>query len=66
NCKGLPVGPICNPGDDAIKAVLWPKTTGYYFFAHDEEGKLYLARTANEQNANVNKAAKSSSSGSDQ
>ncbi len=62
NCKGLPIGAICNPGNDAIKAVLWPQTTSYYFFAHDDDGNIYLARTANEQNANVNKAAKSSSS----
>ena len=62
NCKGLPIGSICNPGNDAIKAVLWPQTTSYYFFAHDDDGNIYLARTANEQNANVNKAAKSSSS----
>ncbi len=62
NCKGLPIGAICNPGNDAIKAVLWPETTSYYFFAHDDDGNIYLARTANEQNANVNKAAKSSSS----
>ena len=62
NCEGLPIGSICNPGNDAIKAVLWPQTTSYYFFAHDDDGNIYLARTANEQNANVNKAAKSSSS----
>ena len=52
-CKGLPVGPICSPGDDAIKAVLWPASTNYYFFAHDDEGDLYAARTASEQNQNV-------------
>lgn len=52
-CKGLPVGPICSPGDDAIKAVLWPASTNYYFFAHDDEGNLYAARTASEQNQNV-------------
>lgn len=52
-CKGLPVGPICSPGDDAIKAVLWPASTNYYFFAHDDEGNLYAARTATEQNQNV-------------
>lgn len=52
-CKGLPVGPICSPGDDAIKAVLWPASTNYYFFAHDDDGNLYAARTATEQNVNV-------------
>ena len=52
-CKGLPVGPICSPGDDAIKSVLWPASTNYYFFAHDDDGNLYAARTASEQNQNV-------------
>lgn len=52
-CKGLPVGPISSPGDDAIKAVLWPASTNYYFFAHDDDGNLYAARTASEQNQNV-------------
>ncbi|MBO4383186.1 MAG: endolytic transglycosylase MltG, partial [Clostridia bacterium] len=52
-CKGLPVGPICSPGDDAIKSVLWPASTNYYFFAHDDDGNLYAARTASEQSVNV-------------
>lgn len=42
-CRGLPVGPIGSPGDDAIKAVLWPDSTGYYFFVHDSEGNLYVS-----------------------
>ena len=61
-CRGLPVGPICSPGDDAIKAALWPESTNYYFFAHDDDGNLYTARTANEQNLNVYNALSSDSS----
>ncbi len=51
-CVGLPVGAICNPGDDAIKAALFPEKTDYYFFAHDVNKKLYLARNDNERRSN--------------
>lgn len=49
---GLPVGPICNPGSDAIAAALSPDATDYYYFLHDEEGKIYTARTEAEHIAN--------------
>jgi len=52
-CVGLPVGPICSPGDDAIHAVLWPETTNYYYFAHDSDGTLHAASSEVEQNVNV-------------
>lgn len=45
--KGLPPGPICNPGIDAINAALNPKTTDYYFFAH-KDGKAYYSKTLEE------------------
>lgn len=51
-CAGLPVGSICNPGNDAIKAALFPEKTDYYFFAHDTSKKLYLARNDNERRSN--------------
>ncbi len=51
-CAGLPVGSICNPGDDAIKAALYPEKTDYYFLAHDVNKKLYLARNDNERRSN--------------
>lgn len=51
-CEGLPVGAICNPGDEAIQAALYPESTGYYFFAHDVNKKLYLARNDSERRAN--------------
>ncbi len=51
-CEGLPVGAICNPGDDAINAALFPADTNYYFFAHDVNRKLYLARNDSERRQN--------------
>lgn len=49
---GLPPGPICNPGDDAIKAALFPDETNYYYFRHDNSGKIYMARTQAEHDEN--------------
>lgn len=51
--KGLPPGPICNPGMDAIRAALYPDETNYYFFAHDKSGKIYLAKTLMEHRNNL-------------
>ncbi|OGY28480.1 MAG: hypothetical protein A3F33_02820 [Candidatus Woykebacteria bacterium RIFCSPHIGHO2_12_FULL_43_10] len=50
---GLPPGPICNPGLSAIKAVLNPKSTPYWFYAHDDQGKAYYGVTLEEHNQNV-------------
>lgn len=51
--RGLPPGPICNPGIDAIKAALYPEETDYYFFAHDNSGRIYTAKTLNEHRNNL-------------
>lgn len=58
SCRGLPAGPICNPGAAAIEAALYPKKTDYYFFCHNYngDGKIYLAKTADQQEANRRKA----------
>lgn len=50
---GLPVGAICNPGGDAINAALHPENTDYYYFLHDSSGKIYVARTGAEHEANI-------------
>lgn len=61
NNQGLPPGPICNPGDDAINAALYPNETNYYFFRHDKHGKIYLARTQAEHDANANEVLRANS-----
>ncbi len=50
---GLPAGPICNPGMEAIIAAINPNSTDYYFFCHDSKGNAYYASTLEEQNANM-------------
>lgn len=50
---GLPIGPICCPGADAIHAALHPESTDYYYFCHDKEGKIYLASTDAEHQNNL-------------
>ncbi len=50
--QGLPPGPICNPGDDAIKAALFPEDTDYYYFRHDKYGEIYMAKTQTEHDRN--------------
>ena len=51
--EGLPPGPICNPGMEAIKAALKPYDTSYYFFCHDKYGNAYYASTIYEHEANL-------------
>jgi UPF0755 protein len=36
--KGLPPGPICSPGKEAIKAALYPKKTDAMFFVSKNDG----------------------------
>ena len=57
DCKGLPVGSICNPGSAAINAALYPSDTDYNYFRHDKKGNVYYAETFNEHNQNGYKAA---------
>ena len=51
--QGLPDGPICNPGLDAIEAVLNPEETSYYYFCHDAEGTPYYASSYYEHQTNL-------------
>jgi UPF0755 protein len=50
---GLPPGPICNPGLNALKAAANPQTSEYLYYLHDEEGNIHYARTLEEHNQNV-------------
>lgn len=50
---GLPKTPICNPGRDAIIAVLNPPATDYVFFVADGKGGHLFAKTYAEHQRNV-------------
>lgn len=41
--RGLPPGPIANPGLDAIRAVLDPAETDYLFFVSRQDGSHYFS-----------------------
>lgn len=56
-CDGLPAGPVCNPGEDAIVAALYPEDSDYYYFCSDlQTGEFYYATTLEEHEANLKKA----------
>ena len=43
--KGLPPGPICNPGAEAIDAVLYPQMTDSLYFVSKGNGTHYFSST---------------------
>ena len=48
---GLPAGPVCNPGIEAIKAAINPSETDYLYFCHDkvENGSTPYYSVTNEE-----------------
>lgn len=50
--RGLPPGPIGNPGMSAIIAALRPKASPYWYFLTDKEGNVHYGKTLEEHNAN--------------
>ncbi len=51
---GLTPGPICNPGLDAIDAVLYPAETEYFYFCSNlETGEFFYAETLEEHEQNL-------------
>lgn len=55
--KGLPPGPISNPGLSAINAAIYPQNNDYMYFLSDPNtGQTLFARTLDEQNQNKVKA----------
>ncbi len=52
--KGLPPGPICNPGIEAIYAALYPDSTSYYYFYTKRNGETVYSKTFEEHQNKVN------------
>ena len=59
--KGLPPGPINNPGLDAIKAAISPADTDYLYFVADGKGWHIFSQT-NKQHNNAKQLLKSNRS----
>jgi UPF0755 protein len=53
--KGLPPGPIANPGKDAISAVLFPPQEPYLYFVSKNDGSHHFSKTFSEHNKMVRK-----------
>jgi UPF0755 protein len=56
--KGLPPGPIGNPGADALEAALHPATTQYLYFVARQDGTHQFSRTLEEHNRAVRRYLK--------
>jgi len=50
--RGLPSGPICNPGMESISAALNYEESPYWFYLTTKEGRAVYARTLEEHNQN--------------
>ncbi|PIE56386.1 MAG: hypothetical protein CSA34_04720 [Desulfobulbus propionicus] len=53
--KGLPPGPICNPGRASLQAVLQPDVTNALYFVSKNDGTHHFSRTLKEHNQMVRK-----------
>ncbi|MBQ7257257.1 MAG: endolytic transglycosylase MltG [Abditibacteriota bacterium] len=53
--KGLPKGPICNPGEKCFYAACHPKETDYLYYVAKADGSHIFAKTLEEHNENIKK-----------
>lgn len=57
--KRLPVAPICNPGRDALQAVLHPTENPFIYFVSKNNGSHKFSQSLREHNRAVNKYQRS-------
>jgi UPF0755 protein len=50
--RGLPPGPICNPGLSSVEAAIYPTSNQYWFFLSTPDGRTIFSKTLDEHNKN--------------
>ncbi len=50
--RGLPPTPIANPGISSIRAAIYPESSPYWYYLHDNDGVIHYATTNDEHNLN--------------
>ena len=53
--RGLPYGPISNPGIESIKAAIYPTENNYLYYLSTKEGETVFSKTLKEHNQAINK-----------
>ena len=48
--RGLPLGPICNPGIESILASINPQNSDYWYYLSTSQGEIIFSKTLNEHN----------------
>ena len=52
--RGLPLGPICNPGIESIKAAIYPIENNYWYYLSKPNKETVFSKTLEEHNINKN------------
>ena len=48
--RGLPLGPICNPGMESILASINPESSDYWYYLSTPQGEIVFSKTLEEHN----------------